>query len=327
MPAPAGRAASRGILQLTERLVKIVPGGNVPAVMSRPLSVLGFQLRPVAYDPAGTLDRFEGYANLARREFPGSDLYLFPELYLTGEDPFTLDPPTDFMREVAQEIPGPLTDRVGKIAAKVRRWIVAGSVFEREGSEVYNTALVFSPEGDLVTTYRKLFPWQPFETSTPGDAPPPVFDIPGVGRAGLMICYDGWFPEVSRGLALRGAEVILHPTLTSTPDREEELVLARANAIVNQCYVVNINMGGTIGGGRSTAVDPEGRVLYTAGTGEALLPEVLDLERAADVRARGSRGLTSPLRHFREGPAAVMQPYDELREGRDLEGGSPSDRS
>ena len=317
MPAPAGRAASRGILQLTERLVKIVPGGNVPAVMSRALSVLGFQLRPVAYDPAGTLDRFEGYANLARREFPGSDLYLFPELYLTGEDPFTLDPPTAFMREVAQEIPGPLTDRVGKIAAKVRRWIVAGSVFEREGSEVYNTALVFSPEGDLVTTYRKLFPWQPFETSTPGDAPPPVFDIPGVGRAGVMICYDGWFPEVARGLALRGAEVILHPTLTSTPDREEELVLARANAIVNQCYVVNINMGGTIGGGRSIAVDPEGRVLFEGGSGEEFFSEVLDLDRVVTVRDRGTRGMNRLLWQLQEhGPKAADPNYRSFRADR-----------
>jgi formamidase len=296
-------------------------------VMSRPLSVLGFQLRPVSYDPAATLDRFEGYVNLARREFPGSDLYLFPELYLTGEDPFTLEPPKDFVHDVAEEIPGPLTDRVGKMAAKVRRWIVAGSTFEREGREVYNTALVFSPDGDLVTTYRKLFPWEPFETSTPGDAPPPVFDIPGIGRAGLMICYDGWFPEVARGLALRGAEVILHPTLTSTPDREDELVLARANAVVNQCYVVNINMGDTIGGGRSIAVDPEGRVLYTAGAGEELLPEILDLERTAEVRERGSRGITSPLRHFREGPAAVMEPYAQRREGSDREAADPIDRS
>ena len=305
----------------------------VAGEMSRPLAVLGFQLRPVTYDPAGTLDRFEGYVHLARRDFPDTDLYLFPELYLTGEDPFTLDPPSDFVRGAAEEIPGPLTDRVGKIAAKAKRWVVAGSIFEREGREIYNTALVFSPGGDLVQTYRKLFPWQPFETTTPGDAPPPVFDIPGVGRAGLMICYDGWFPEVARGLALRGAEVILHPTLTSTPDREEELVLARSNAIVNQCYVVNVNMGGVVGGGRSTAVDPEGRVLYTAGTGEELLPEILDLERSATVRARGTRGVSRPLQHLVDGPIdAVLRPYDRLRDagargGLDREGGSPNDRS
>jgi formamidase len=299
--------------------------------MSRPLSVLGFQLRPVSYDPAGTLDRFEGYVNLARREFPHSDLYLFPELYLTGEDPFTLDPPKDFVHDVAEEIPGPLTDRVGKMAAKVRRWIVAGSTFEREGRAVYNTALVFSPEGDLVTTYRKLFPWEPFETSTPGAAPPPVFDIPGVGRAGLMICYDGWFPEVARGLALQGAEAILHPTLTSTPDREEELVLARANAIVNQCYVVNVNAAATIGGGRSIAVDPEGRVLFAAGTGEELLPEVLDLERTVEVRERGTRGVSRPFRHFQQAPTAALEPYRELLAARDRdrarEGGTPKVRS
>jgi formamidase len=295
--------------------------------MSRPLGVLGFQLRPVSYDPAATLDRFEGYVQLGRSEFPGADLYLFPELYLTGEDPFTLDPPKDFVQEVAEEIPGPLTDRVGKMAAKARRWIVAGSIFERDGDDVYNTALVLSPQGDLVQTYRKLFPWQPFEGSRPGAAAAPVFDIPDVGRAGVMICYDGWFPEVARGLALQGAEVILHPTLTSTPDREEELVLARSNAIVNQCYVVNINMGGVVGGGRSTAADPEGRVLFTAGSGEELLPEILDLERSAEVRRRGTRGVSRPLHHFVEGPLeAVLAPYDRLRAERAGEV-RPSDRS
>ena len=299
--------------------------------MSRSLAVLGFQLRPVAYDPAATLDRFEGYVQLARRELPAMDLYLFPELFLTGEDPFTPGAPSGFARTVAAEIPGPLTDRVGKMAAKVGRWIVAGSIFERDGDDVFNTAIVCGPDGALVQTYRKLFPWQPFEASRPGDAPPPVFEIPGVGRAGVMICYDGWFPEVARGLALRGAEVILHPTLTSTPDREEELVLARANAIVNQCYVVNVNMGGVVGGGRSIAVDPEGRVLYTAGSGEELLPEVLDLERSGEVRERGTRGVTRPLHHFRGGPLeAVLAPYDRLRADRGRgrgEGASPNARS
>jgi formamidase len=299
--------------------------------VTRRLSVLGFQLRPVAGDPAATLARFEEYVQLARRDFAFADLYLFPELYLTGEDPFTPGAAGDVVDSVAEEIPGPLTDRLGKVAAKAARWIVAGSIFERDGARTYNTALVFSPNGDLVCRYRKLFPWRPFEQSTPGDAPAPVFDIPGVGRAGLMICYDGWFPEVARGLALQGVEVILHPTLTSTPDREEELVLARANAIVNQCYVVNVNAATTIGGGRSIAVDPEGRVLFTAGTGEELLPEVLDLERAGEVRERGTRGVSRPHRHFQQAPTAALEPYRELLAARDRErareGGTPKARS
>jgi formamidase len=125
-----------------------------------------------------------------------------------------------------------------------------------------------------------------------------------------MICYDGWFPEVARGLALQGAEVILHPTLTSTPDREEELVLARANAIVNQCYVLNVNGSLQVGGGRSIGVDPEGHVLFEGGTGEEYFTEVLDLDRVSTVRERGTRGLNRLLRHFVEdSPRAVFEHY------------------
>jgi hypothetical protein len=65
--------------------------------------------------------------------------------------------------------------------------------------------------------------------------------LPGFGRVGLSICYESWFPELARHLAWRGAEVILNPTLTPTADRPQELVLARAQAIVNQVYVVGVH--------------------------------------------------------------------------------------
>jgi formamidase len=124
-----------------------------------------------------------------------------------------------------------------------------------------------------------------------------------------MTCYDGWFPEVARGLAVRGAEGIIQPSLTSTPDREEELVLARANAIVNQCFVMNVNAASTVGGGRSIGVDPEGRVLFQAGEGEALIPEVLDLDRTAVVRRHGTRGLNRVWQHYLQAPPAVLERY------------------
>jgi formamidase len=215
---------------------------------------------------------------------------------------------------VAEEIPGPLTERVGKIAAKAKRWIVAGSIEERVGDRLHNTAIAFSPDGELVARYRKLFPWRPYESVDPGDEPAPVFEIPGTGRVGLMICYDGWFPEVARGLALQGAELIAQPTATTTPDREEEVVLARANAIANQVYVFNPNMVSTFGPGRSVGVDPEGRLLFEAGGGEELLVEVVDLDRVGELRKRGTRGVTRPWQHFLEGPLdAVLRPYDEAR--------------
>jgi formamidase len=281
--------------------------------MSRLLTVVAAQVRPVPFDPAATLEKFEEEVATLRRTLPDADLYVFPELYLTGEHPFVRWP--EGFDENPQPIPGPLTRAVGRIAKRVGRWIVAGSIVEREGRDRYNTAIAFAPSGRLVARYRKVFTWRPFERYAPGTEPPPVFSIPGVGKVGMMICYDGWFPEMARSLAIRGAEVIVHPTLTTTPDREQELVMARANAIANQCYVINPNAIVTIGGGRSIGVDPEGRVLFEGGSGEELIPEVLDLDRVRTVRERGTHGLNRLLRHVREAPSSVFESYRDL--GRD----------
>ena len=278
--------------------------------MSRILTVLSAQVAPVPWDPPATLDKFEDHVRVARRAFPDVDLMIFPELFLTAIDGFTSGGTADWERRVAEEIPGPLTDRVGKIAAKAKRWIVAGSINERRGKKVHNTAIAFAPDGEIAGVYRKLFPWRPYETVDPGSEPATVFEITGKGRVGLMICYDGWFPEVARGLALQGAELIAQPTATTTPDREEEIVLARANAIVNQVYLFNPNMVSTIGQGRSVGVDPEGRVLFEAGASEELFVEVVDLDRVDQLRRRGTRGITRPWKHVLEGPReAVLRPY------------------
>jgi len=283
--------------------------------VSRVLSVVGAQLRPVPWDPDATLAKFGREVRTIRASFPGALLYVFPELYLTGEHPFT-SAPVGWMRATAQPVPGPLTREVGRVAKGVGRWIVAGSILELgEEDRIYNTAIVCSPTGRLVARYRKVFPWEPFEGVSRGTEPPPVFTIPGVGKVGVMICYDGWFPEMARGLALRGAEVIAHPTLTTTADREEELVMARANAIANQLYVVNVNASVTVGGGRSIGVDPEGRVLFEGGGGEELLTEVLDLDRLKTVRSQGTRGLNQVLAHFRAAPPGAVEHYRPFLEG------------
>jgi formamidase len=298
------------IFRLTERLVKTAPADMLPS-MARTFSVLGAQVRPVAWDPDATLDKFEDEVRMAARVFD-PDLLLFPELYLAADDPFAPGMPPGYERRTAEPIPGPRTERIGKVAARVRRWVCAGSVYESDGDHVYNTALVFDPEGRLVASYRKLFPWQPFEETDPGDRRAPVFEVPGVGGVGLMICYDGWFPEVARGLALAGAQLILHPTLTSTPDREQELVLARANAIANQCYVLNVNAVPSVGGGHSIGVDPEGRVLFELGQTEEFVVETIDMGRVDTVREVGTRRLNRVLAHLRDAPRAVFEPYREL---------------
>jgi formamidase len=91
-----------------------------------------------------------------------------------------------------------------------------------------------------------------------------------------------------------GAEVVIQPTLTTTRDREMELVCARANAWTNQVYVVKLNASDPYAVGQSTIVDPEGTVRQQAGTGEEVLVDVLDLDAVTRVRRYGSAGINRP---------------------------------
>jgi formamidase len=257
----------------------------------RTVSVAALQTTPVFRDPAATLDLLRGRVLGTKAVVPDVDLLLLPELHLSAQ-PRLLDEQASYPDEVAVELPGPLTEALGEIAAEAGVWLVPGTVFERaEDGRIHNTALAFSPQGELVARYRKVFPWQPHEECAPGDEFV-TFDIPGVARVGLAICYDGNFPEAFRALAWMGAEVVLQPTLTTTSDREAELVLARANAIANQLYVVNLNAASPAGLGRSLIVDPEGLVRRQAGGAEELLTDVLDIDAVTAVREHGTAGVS-----------------------------------
>lgn len=258
-------------------------------LMSRTLPILAVQVAPVAWDLVATWEKFDVELRALRAFYPLTRLFVFPELYLSAIGGMKHPAPPGWTKPaVAEPIPGPLTERLSSLARELGVWLIPGSIYERgEDDLIYNTALAFAPDGSLRARYRKIFPWRPWETPAAGNEFV-VFDIDGVGRAGLMTCYDGWFPEVSRQLAWLGAEVIFQVTATPTSDRDQELVLARANAIVNQVYLVNVNMGGRPGPGRSVIVDPEGHALQTAGDGEECLSEVLDLDAVARVRRFGS---------------------------------------
>jgi formamidase len=258
-------------------------------VADRSLFVAALQTAGIPNDPVGTLAQFEQRVRSARSLFAGVQLVLAPELYLMAL-PGLLDESDGAMQERAVEIPGALTERLGALARETGVWLVPGSVWERTDEGIYNTAVVFSPQGELVTSYRKCFPWQPYETSRPGHSVV-SFDIEGIGKVGLAICHDGVFPEVFRQLAWDGAEAILQVVLTGTSDRTAEVVVARANAIVNQVHIVNVNAASPVGNGRSVVIDPEGTVRYEAGSGDEVLTTVLDFDAVRLVRERGAFGM------------------------------------
>jgi formamidase len=255
----------------------------------RTLTVAALQTAPVELDPRATFERFADDVRAIRDTFPDVQLVVAPEVLLSAVG-HVLREPAGYAAEVAVEIPGPLTNELGALAEETGLWLVPGSVYERDGEAIRNTAVVLSPDGELTTVYRKCFPWQPYETTVAGSELM-TFDIPEIGRIGLAICYDGAFPEIPRQLAWWGAEVMLQPVLTGTSDRDGEVAIARATAIQCQMAVVSVNASSPAGGGRSVIVDADGVVRYEAGAGEEVLVDVVDLDAVARTRARGSFGM------------------------------------
>lgn len=224
-----------------------------------------------------------------KQRFPWVDMAVLAELSLFGPNLAN-----------AQPMPGRVEESLCQIARELRIWLVPGSIYESDGDRVYNTAPVIDPHGEVVARYRKMFPFLPYEKGITPGSEFVVFDVPAVGRFGLSICYDMWFPETTRTLAWMGAEVIVHPTMTNTIDRDIELAIARSNAATNQCYFVDINSAGRLGNGRSIVVGPDGGVIHQAGIGHEIIPVELDLDLVRRGRRRGLLGLGQPLKSFRD---------------------------
>ena len=283
--------------------------------MTRLFGIAGVQMAVVPWDAQATVKKMGNTVHQISLSFPWVQMIIFHELAVPGLVQFTpLEKPAGWSKN-AETIPGPLTDALCDIARRHRKWLIPGSMYELAGEKLYNTSLAISPAGEIAAKYRKMFPWLPYEAGTePGDAFC-VFDIPDVGRFGLCICYDSWFPETVRSLAWMGAEVIIHPTMTPTSDREMELVLNQANAIFNQCYFVDVNGVGPWGGGRSLIVDPDGRVLQKAGERETILTEILDLDNVSKTREYGSLGLCQLWKQLRDHPQEFPVYSDRIDSG------------
>jgi len=252
-----------------------------------PFAIAGIQMNVQAADNLIEIER--QLAMLVFR-FPWVKMAVFSELAVAGPDP-ALAVATGSETEL----------KLCELAKHYGLWLIPGSHFEKVEDRIYNTSLVINPEGVIVSRYHKMFPFMPYETGVTAGSEFCVFDVPNVGRFGLSICYDAWFPETSRTLTALGAEVIIHPTLTGTIDRDIELANAVATAALNQCYFVDINGLLAGGNGRSIIVDPAGKIMHQAGEIDQIIPIEIDLDQVRRQRTKGIMGgLGQPLKSFRD---------------------------
>lgn len=250
------------------------------------LSIAGLQLE---LNPADNLSVIEREIDQVVKRFPWVQMVVLPELCTYGAN-----------TGMAVQLPGEVENCFREAARKNNIWLIPGSIYEQSNGEVYNTAPVINPEGEVVARYRKQYPFYPYEKDVRGSDNFVVFEVPGVGKIGLIICYDIWFPEIIRQLAWMGAEAIIVPTLTNTIDRDVELAISRANAATNQLYFFGINSGGRLGYGNSILVGPDGTVIHQASAGRDIIAVELDFEHVRRVRERGLHGLGQPLKSFRD---------------------------
>lgn len=252
-----------------------------------PFAIAGIQMHVSASH--NNVEAMKHRVELALARFPWINMIVFSELAAFG--PLVNNHPPSL---------APTLDIFQQLAAHHKIWLLPGSMFEKRKDGVFNTAVVINPDGEIVGRYDKMFPFTPYEANVIGGTEFLVFDVPQVGRFGISICYDIWFPETTRTLSAMGMEVLLHPVLTGTTDRDVELSIARATAAQFQCYVFDVNGLGAGGIGRSCVFGPGGTPLYEARGAEEIIPIEIDLDLVRRQRSVGQNGLGQVLKSFRD---------------------------
>jgi predicted amidohydrolase len=257
----------------------------------------------IAVDPDESVNSRRQRAAALVREQHGADLVVLPELWPVGAFAY------QSFADEAESLAGPTYDVMAKAASDAGVWLHAGSIVEKAVSgsgsaegpgTLYNTSLVFSPAGELVSTYRKIhrFGFDKGEAVMMGAGDELVtVPLPGTGTGtgtgdgltlGLATCYDLRFPELFRGLVDAGAQAFVVPAGWPARRREHWTLLARARAVENQAYVLACGTAGTHAGveqaGHSIVVDPWGEALAEAGPDEEVLTVELDPAKVATTR-------------------------------------------
>ena len=260
---------------------------------------------PCVADPAQNRDRLAVHIATAARG--GAELVVLQELHNT---PYFCQTENTELFDLAEPIPGPSTAFFGDLARR-HAVVLVTSLFERRAPGLYhNTAVVFERDGSIAGKYRKMhIPDDPayYEKFyfTPGDLGFEPIDT-SVGRLGVQVCWDQWYPEGARLMALRGAELLIYPTAigyesSDTPEEQERqreawTTVQRGHAVANGLPVIAVNRvghepdpsgqtNGILFWGSSFVAGPQGELLFRADTeSEGVYLVDIDMQRSENVR-------------------------------------------
>jgi predicted amidohydrolase len=215
----------------------------------------------------------------------GSDIIVFPELFLCGYDLSSLKTDSQLLVE-----PGDRNCQI--LGAECRELrvnaVIGAAVRVAKTRGCFNGALVFDDRGQLVDTYAKVHLWKSERKVFSPGYRPVISELAGV-RVGIAICYDAGFPEYFRALALQGAELVACPSAFAVGEEERRYRLYfPTRSLENTVYAAVANAIGSQGGNRffgdSLICEPDGRIAITAGVDEAVVSWPLDLDALSRIR-------------------------------------------
>ncbi|PLS18127.1 hypothetical protein CVD28_07465 [Bacillus sp. M6-12] len=215
-----------------------------------------------------------------------ADLIVFPELFTTG---YNLDLIGNKYFDLAEDINGPVIRTLLQAAKQFNINIVAPIAFKTPvPGIIYNSALVISRQGEFVGKYDKTHLWAKENVFFREGMELPVFNL-DFGTLGLMICYDGGFPEVSRSLALQGAEIILCPSAFPIQDKDLWEIYFQSRSLENACFVGGINRVGHESElhmfGNNRLYNPRGKELVIGNVDKEEMQVIeIDLEDVVEYR-------------------------------------------
>lgn len=238
--------------------------------------VAGVQIAIEPNKPDANMKKIEQWLRKAVEE-SSPQLVVFPETITTG---FATGLSKEELWDLVDTIPGKYTDQIGKVAKELGVYVVFPT-YERGEKRgiVYNSAALISSEGEVAGVYRKthIYPTEK-QWSTSGNKAP-VFETP-FGKIGIVICYDGDYPELCRVMAIKGAEIIVRPTALL---RSFEIwdITNRARAYDNHVYLIGVNMVGPDAGGNyyfgnSMIVNPIAQRIALGTASESIITAKLD---------------------------------------------------